>query len=69
MRSHRLWLTTFSVLLLLAFAVAACTPQAAEETGEPMTEVENEDEIIILRVGTGDSGEGLNTPSGNHCSF
>lgn len=43
------------VLILIIFILTACKPQAT-----PTPIVEDENGVVVLRVGTGDSGEGLN---------
>ena len=48
-----------TLLLALFFVVAGCGP-TEEETAETDAESSAETDIVVLRAGTGDSGEGLN---------
>ena len=47
------------LFLILMLVVSACQPSASETTTQSQGET-TESDVVILRAGTGDSGEGLN---------
>ncbi len=55
------WFVIAASIMVFALLFTACTTDSSEPVDETMEEVVEETGTIILRVGTGDSGEGLNT--------
>ncbi|MEE4194299.1 MAG: sugar ABC transporter substrate-binding protein [Anaerolineae bacterium] len=59
MHKSKKWFILLATMVVLALLVAACATPA--EDSEPADDMSEEEQgTIILRVGTGDSGEGLN---------
>ncbi len=64
MPNNTLNFSTFFLLLAALLVLSACQPieppAQTESESEPASEIGAEPDVIVLRAGTGDSGEGLN---------